>query len=520
MLSAETIERAIEVLLQRLAADAALQKELAAARQEFFPGGPADGLPPEGERRLLEWFLLERPSPALGGVPIVALEELVEEPEVVAALRDSTAGVFEVSSVATGEGLWLEDLLHGGQRPVAEEEALDGLAPGDLLIGRLFPVGGGVARLSPAVTCFRNPALARALRTDLEQIRSGRRGVVRVGQAELERLFHGASAGPVPAPSEVRRGTRAALVALGLPPEEAAALIEAVGRAASEGRAGGVTELLNHLAFETEIDLEAARRVLIDQWEAECASRSGPPAAHAGGDVSAALAAFDEGRAAGQDLEALFQKLERDLGLEPEAAGDEDEGVPDFPGVVGAVIEEFLWDTEREHGTARAQGFAVLRCLGAYASDVGVFEELGRAHLVDFAGRWLLDESGLADPDQVAAVLAALEAFCRWTEERHAHPLWTLLEPAWADLSDAVPRLVRFRQQLAASEPGRGPFQVLRVESEAALVAGEGGHEWMVPLTREQASHLRRGDLVRVSGGSDAPRLASGYPKEIGLVLD
>lgn len=522
MLSADTIERALARLRQRLDSDPALQAELGIARGEFFPSALAQ-VGPEAERRLLEWFLLERPSTALGGVPVVVLEAELDGPEVVSALRDSSVGVFEVSSVAAQDGLWLIDLLHGGERPVAEEVAVEGLAPGDLMVGRLYPVGGGVARLSPAVSCFRNRELAQALRADLEQIRAARRGVIRVGQAELERLFHPVvQAAPTASLSEARRQAATGLRALGLQEPASTALIEQVHQAVSRARPGGVTEILNRLAFETEVDLEGARRVLVDLWDAERAATLAvaPTVVTAeDSDVGAALAAFDEGRAAGKDLESCFQQLERDLGLEPEAQDEDGEGVPDFPGVVGAMIEEFLWDVAREQGQAQAEVHAVLRCLGTYAADLGVFEELGRAHLVDFAGRWLLDESGLRDPADIARVLDALGAFCRWSEERHAHPLWTPLEAVWGDLVGAIPRLVRLREQLSASERGSGPYEVLRVETESVLVVGD-GREWVVPLTREQAAHLRSGDLVRLSVAGETPRLATGYPKELASVLE
>ena len=60
-------------------------------------------------------------------------------------------------------------------------------------------------------------------------------------------------------------------------------------------------------------------------------------------DVSSALADFDAGREQGQDLEQLFDELERKLGVAPEAP-EAEPGPPAFPGVVAALVGEFRWE--------------------------------------------------------------------------------------------------------------------------------------------------------------------------------
>src|SRR6185369_13207547 len=90
--------------------------------------------------------------------------------------------------------------------------------------------------------------------------------------------------------------------------------------------------------------------------------------------VARAVAEFERKRKAGAPLEAAFQELERDLDLaDPTSANDEEEApVPDFPGVVGAMIEEFLWETRGDGDP----GLERLRSLGRHAADIGVFENL------------------------------------------------------------------------------------------------------------------------------------------------
>src|SRR5262245_42609288 len=119
------LDRALEELLAHTCRESSLRAEFEASRRDFFANGAAELSPNEAElaaRRHVEWFLLERPSAALGGVPIELevhrqsstgeppgdAEELGEEG--LRALVSSQCGVFEVTGVRAGEGVWIRDL--------------------------------------------------------------------------------------------------------------------------------------------------------------------------------------------------------------------------------------------------------------------------------------------------------------------------------------------------------------------------------------------------------------------------
>jgi hypothetical protein len=162
-----------------------------------------------------------------------------------------------------------------------------------------------------------------------------------------------------------------------------------------------------------------------------------------------------------------------------------------------------------------AERWKGLRRLGLYARAVAEFEDLGPRELVDFAGRWLLDEGELVSPAQAAEILEALGEFCRWAEERHGHPLWTGVAPVHPALSASVPRLLELRALLPdAPAAGTSARRVLRIEEGSAWLELPGGGEKRLALPRAQLERLRPGDFVRLSG-PDEGELASAYPAEI-----
>ncbi len=541
MLSLQDFESGFERFLERLLADERVAREFELSRAEFF-ADPTAARVPGSERRHLEWFLLERPSSVLGAVPVQAWKDSVDDAttELGQSFFQSLAGAFEVTSLVPGEGLWARDLFTLGEHPVVEARASLAIEVGDLLVGRLFPAGGGAFLLSPAASVFRNPALLTAVRADLAEMRLARRGVLRVQQLELEHLFHGP--GSVPAESvssaEALARAEAALRELGLPSEQTERALKGVRRALRSGESRVLTEVMNRLAFETGVDLAAVRLVLAELWDV--VARAQVSAGNEGAatvaaareareiaDAAAALEAFDRGRAQGKDLELLFRELERQLGVDGEESDEEEReelveddtaGAPDFPGVVGAMVEEFLWELGYEQGEERAQAFARLRELGNYAKEIGVFDELGPARLVDFSARWLLDESGLTRPADVESLLEALAAFCRWSEERHGVPLWKAFEATLEGLRNSVPRHLRLRQHATAGA-GDGAYRVLRVDGSRALVRATDGREREVNLSADQSAHLCAGDLVRIAERAGAAVLGASYPPELAELL-
>jgi hypothetical protein len=538
MLTWEAIETGFETFMELLREDERVRLEFERSRAEFFSDATAVRTP-GAELRHLEWFLLERPSAVLASTPAQGwLEEWRarlpgHESELSPAFLQSLPGAFEVTSVMPSEGLWVRDLFTLGEHPVAEARATYALAAGDLLVGRLYPSSGGVFLLSPSVSVFRNPELLAAVRIDLARMRNVRRGVLRVQQLELERLFHAPGSAPafVPAPSEVRARARAQLVALGLERKDVEQLLKRVQRAARAANGREVTEILNALAFDTGIDLSSARLVLLELWDVERASSAPGPSAAApvevleeAVDTSAALAAFDRGRAEGRDLEQLFQELERELGVaevegeDSEEEAEEDPGAPDFPGVVGAMVVEFLWEVEREQGQARASSWEILRELGNYGRDIGVFEDLNDTRLLDFSARWVLDESGLTRVSEVETLLEALTAFCFWCEQQQDLPLWKKFGPILERLRSSVPRHLLLRQTTTAG-PGAGAYRVTSIGPGQARARDRAGEEQVFELSVLQAAHLREGDLVRLAREGARAVIGASYPAELGEAI-
>ena len=559
----DSIEKGLRLYQDLVEEDEALEGEFRGSLSEFFSSGIADRVDRAmATRRHIEWFLLERPSEKLGGVPVEALQaEWLARAEPAEAdigfepFLQSIAGVFEITSTEPDNGLWLRDLFGHGEYPVDERDAARRLEMGDLLIGRLFPIGGGLFTLSPAVSCFRNRSLVGAVRADLERMRGARRGVLRIQQSDLERLFF--SAAPIGQQAHdvptidlnvERVNARAALRQAGLDSATTEDLLELVAQAARDGR-GFLTDVLSELAFETDVDLDSARRVLSELWALEChggAHDPEHPAPSTNGAVSDAhdddsvpvekvhdaIEAFDAGRESGADLTELCDQLADDLGVEVPSesfgldGGEEDEAsgvaVPPakFPGVIGAMIDEFLWDVRREQGGHVAERMEGLRRLSEYGHRIGAFENFGRREVLDFAGRWLLDEGGVRGPEEARAVLAALAAFCRWSEEHQSHPLWTDCGELLDRLNDSVPRLVVARQHAAPRSDDDKPWDVIDVQLDTVVLRNKNGDERRVRTSPQMEKLLRAGDLVHARTEESTIRISVSYPAELRELLD
>ena len=140
---------------------------------------------------------------------------------------------------------------------------------------------------------------------------------------------------------------------------------------------GDVLGRILEVAFDTSIDLDGARRALMGAWGSSCPRR--PPTSAPSPSVdqgaldedaarAAAVDAFAAGRLRGEDPDTLVQSLQRELGVGGEDE-ESDRPAPDFPGVVGAMIDEMRW----EFGATRPD------------FDVALLEPL--RHLADFARR-------------------------------------------------------------------------------------------------------------------------------------
>ncbi|MDP6955011.1 MAG: hypothetical protein QF599_03465 [Planctomycetota bacterium] len=576
--------------LQAEALEAAgLAAEYGESLREYFPqlAPGADGSAPDAaaQARHLEWFLLERISPMLGGVPV---QELVweEEPDLVEVLRSSMVGVFELTGQA-GAASWLRDLAGFGEFPVAGLGQTVGLASGDLLVGRLFPLGDGGYHLSPTAGHYRDDELRTALRRDLERARERTPSqVLRLSQVELEQLFWSSTE------QQPEGGARAAaqecLLAGGLAVEAAEEILDRLQEepfrlAEPLASAGDVVgEILDELAFDSDMDLDQVRHLLLAAWresalpvagDQESAGTSRPgsgadqeggagsrvdcgdsPAKHGlgtgadnnHGTAHRAVADLRAGLEAGGDPDQLYRELEESLGLD---AGEEPlEGnvaAPDFPGVVGALVEEFIWDVGRNaESAAPAEGagaasadYQCLRMLGRFGGDIGVLDNLTAGDLLRFCALWVPEHDEVRNADEGRQLISALGRFCRWCEEEHGLGLRADFSGELRELGAALPRIAEAnRRRTREEEEERGElFEVLQAVAGTLrlrrLDSGEKASREETPsnsgqedcsgvVSPELEEWLSTGDFVRGRVLSDG-RLAvyCSYPPQAGALL-
>ncbi len=560
-ISIQTIEQGLDAFARLLSENPTLVEELAQSGPEFFGGPGPHGHPRDvllGSRRHLEWFLFERHSPSLFGVPSERLLEpwLEVAPEGLGlrgeVLMDSFGGIFEVGEVRPGVGCWLNDVAGFGSYALTDSGETSDFRTGDFLVGRLYPVEDGVHRASSAIGVYRSESLGAALERDLKEIRAQSGGqVLRLSQHSLERMFWGA--GRVPASTDPvgeaqafflheaglsKDRVRGILAQLKQDPMDSERLVQGAGDT--------VGAILDELAFETEIALEPARRHLLRAWEAlsfpsstECAPTEVPAGQSGLGTAAeAAMIKFDEGRAAGGDLGALFDQLESDLGVsggdpEPEST------VPDFPGVVGAMIAEFQWEQESSASPLKCD-FVALGALTEFAKPIGVFEELSGADLLRFMAFWIHERELLEDSDHARRLVTALEEFCRWVQRAHEHPLLDQFGQALEGLAESLPRIAELNVVLRASQgkpnearpaacdtqqPGtQAPGELFEIctdeQGRFSHLRDRAGEAYHVNVELPIAERLRDGDRIRaqLSLNGDVTLYRAYPPEAAGLV--
>jgi hypothetical protein len=189
------------------------------------------------------------------------------------ALTDSLLGVFLVAEHRTGEYV-ITDLEDDQTHDLDEIEGV-ALDAGDLLIGRLYAGSLDTYIASPALARQRDGRpLAVAFRRDVDALGIDRR----LTQAELEHLlFRGR--GALRAPGRVATALprvplehleadlERVLMQGGVDPEElsATAISEAMQGIPRPGAV--LAPLMEQIAFDTDVDLEAAQRLMVSIWQ-------------------------------------------------------------------------------------------------------------------------------------------------------------------------------------------------------------------------------------------------------------
>lgn len=547
-LTSDAIERCLEALARLVRADEALSPAFEASIETFFRG-PAPNSGSVGEtllaaRRHLEWFLLEATVEGAPGVVLDHLAEAYGKDAARAAAEDDEAlpmeaassafeallrshtGIFEVEEVRD-EGAWIRDATGFGTFALVGAPVERGvLGAGDLVVGRLYPDGDGQHLASPAAAVVRGPEVVAAIARDIEEVRARSAGkVLRISQGELEAMFFGGGAIPGVAPespSPIRRDPLEILMGAGLGANRSKAILARLAREPRDpsrlvhGGEDALGRILDELAFETDVDLAAARVAIIQAWEAlsdEPAEGAAEPTAAVEPSAAAAVDRFKEARDRGGDPAELIAALQRDLGIDEDDDGPGDVPAPDFPGVVGAMIDEMRWELGATRPDFDVEALGPLRHLATFARPIGVFEELRGADLFKFSTFWLQETRALTSDDEARGLVGALREFCEWALDAHEVDLGSEFLDALDGLETSLPRMRRANDALgepAAATPAEDGDvgQLYEVETLGAARADEfedsedrlrtqGGETLRVLIDDDLRPHLEPGDRLR-----------------------
>ncbi|MFY9344229.1 MAG: hypothetical protein WAT39_17185, partial [Planctomycetota bacterium] len=478
----------LAAMAERLGHVGRLPAEVQRARREFFraDNAPAAASPPAAERRFHEWFLLERESEVLGAVPSEVSPFLALAQD----LPESQAGVFVVQRV-TDAAIDARDLQ--------DDTSLDLVAPpaalrvGDLLVGRLWAEAAGRWRPSTALAVFRpGGELAKAIARDLQRLQLDRR----LQQVELEHLLLQRARGEAGQPVAVRtvplehlEADLDRLLHAGGGTLQASDLSQQLARAERPGPVIG--PVLDQLAFDTAIDLDRARALLVEIWNAHHADdepAAGTAAPDAAGDAPGEtlgerlVRELDEGLAKKRDVGELFAQLERMAGIEPDAeddslpfgdapaaadpgaaddedaeAGDDDVDeseddsdrepgdADDAPGAgggdLGPLVEEYLW----ESGQGDSAAAAPLRLFAQLQQNTPLpHQDLEQVTTADVLRLLLHVYLGSAPAERAASVRAAygsLRGFFDWAAAENEIAVGGALAGCEGALLDQLDRL-------------------------------------------------------------------------------
>lgn len=544
-------------LMEEVRANPTLTPEVHRAEREFFQANPtALQQDANAPLRFGEWFILERESDVLGGIP-AALLAMADEERI--CLEDSMVGVFQVTGKNGGEHV-VVDLQDDRTHDVAEAEGLD-VSLGDLIIGRLFDGPLDVYIASVAMALQRDAsALAAAFTEDTRAMDLGRR----LSQAEIEHLlFRGRgqagddsqAAEPTGVPIEhLEADLEKCLTEGGIDPDD----LSPTTISASLGgipRPGLIIDpLLEKIAFDSEVDLEAAREIMLQIWQqrqldsqqvpvadddstagelgtdtapaedrrASSAAGEQPPAdrgvdSSASGLGASIRARIDARLADGEDLEQVFAEADEMVG-EPDVLAEEDEVLVD--GNMRPLIAEYLWETEadRRGDTGVLEQLVVIQCEAPV--PYRDLEDLTSSDLLRLLMQTYLGSTPGARTAQVGEAFAVLERFFGWCKEAQGFESAPLLDSVREDFLDHVARLDAAGLALSGTGPlddiERNLFRVVTVAPDALEIAIEEGDD-LVRVELAGASHdkLWPEDLLltAVQVGAD------GTGKFIGMVV-
>jgi len=494
------------LFLELIQAEASLAPVVAEARREYFPptgvfkGDPRED--PAAEVRFFEWLLFERDYAGgllvehlLGGWREMATPELVASEE---SFLGTCAGMFEVGEPAGDDLYWLKDIAGLGEYAVEVRRPRGTVSQGDLFVGRLFPSADSVHILSAGAGYFREGMMLDAVARDLEIAREqSSHKALRIRQVDLEAMFWGPEGGE--RSSDPVSDLRSFLEAGGTSSDEIDGVMEVLAqRPIPEDPTdpllvSALADLLDHLAFETEVDLSSAQKLFLACWlflhtstpVSGCAEPEDEAANLASlADPSEALAAFDSDRAKGLDAQAALKRMATRLGVEVDDTCDLDDGDTGSEiALVPGLIAEYLWDVGRMEGEEAAAQQASVQSTLAGLSDVVVFEELSPRRILLLGCTQLIEDPELS-PEQGRAAAVAIGQFCEWCAENHGLELDGNVRPAFQSLPDSMCRIGGANGALSG-ETSQGELCRVEESNEALVAMDPDGVEHPLDLAEE-----------------------------------
>lgn len=487
-------------LQARVHADPQLLKEWESALAD----DPAAVTEARAHARFLEWFLLERVSDTLGTSPLQAFapDELTED-SAWARLLDNFLGIFRIEGTRRVEGREFLDIvdLWSGRIAHLPVDVLAGDAEPNpanlLLVGRLVLADDEVHMPMPGLRLAQAPGLVAAVEADLALARH-KQPRARLSQRECDALFthlpDEASAEPEPVESTETLIAELENILAAAPGWD-------WGRIQDSLNADGLAGTLDRLAFETQVDLEAVRRVLPAlAAQAEAQAQQAPAAASADGELSAgeaaaALEAYDQARAEGRSVADAFRELEESLGLEPgvseeilpDVERDEDAVGPMAAAGLAAWIEAYQWENPGEPAAPSLQDFATQAQLTA-GKPLDA-QDLSAQHVLPYL---MASDCEASFRDRRDDLLG----FLLWAAQEQDAPIAAALDD-WANCEDErLPAIVRANAQWRAEGAEWRNRQVIAELAPVRVIAEAEELAQVTGIPRDLEAWLRRGDLV------------------------
>lgn len=522
------LQNALQKIFAATVLDPQLIVEHQRARLEFFGARVLAAVTETAEQRFREWFVLERESERLGVPPVEA--SLLSD-DSATMLADSLVSVFTVTE-SFGDTADLIDLQDDEFYEV--RVPADALQKGDLVVGRIHPDPAGGWQPSVALAVYRPGAvLAAAFKRDRATNDLDHQDH-RLSQIEIEHLLLARKPFSTQIAKQPIEHLEAKLEGLlkGVdsslsPTEISAALADAI-------RAGSVIgPLLDEFAFDTDVDLENLRILLLELWSAHHAGdlirppdsanpkpTAKPPVATAKDDIrkdeslgESLVRALDRGLAEKRDVEELFAQIEAMAGIEPEVEDEdaEDDPIDDLKkramlegtdrGDLSPFVQEFLWETApKDPEVTRVLQILVDLQQNATVPHIDV-ESVTSQDLLRLLLHCYLAAEPAARAATVRTAFGILREFYAWVEVTQEMSLRSVLLECQGSLLDHLDRLQAAGLSLstsldAMSSKGTG---LLRVEDVAVnglgLLDDDGGNHW-VPTPAATAALLREGDLL------------------------